>query len=286
MKQYLLLIAAITMANAAMAQITPAKTFQNLHVPDNPYTSSTIAYTEQTIGSDVEFTILNDELEPGRTITMRNVVIPDGDYDVYNRIVKVLGRHTRNDEIHDEDYAFTQTLFNNDDKLEFIVATINSEYNITQIEVVSEDGTVLATIPNPFTKAPSSAFLSVFELGENKYLTWNYEEYKYNTGDPVVCYKITNTSNSLTLQKMPASFAYPNPVSRNQMFTIQLENPVMESGSYVQITDLTGKIVSRHKIENQQNEVTVPVQYLASGQYIYSVVSNEKVQERGKVVVK
>lgn len=299
----LLSIFLIGVLNNANAQLNPTETFPgyvergigNGFAISNFYTySNSLAYSIEIQGADIEFSLYNDELSLDRTIKLKDVfeTLDYGDYK--EGASRLLGIENPYDGqgLYEHDLLFTQTFFNDDEKLEFIIATHEKKndggysfYIVKTLDIVSEDGSILATIPNPFPDKMQYTYLETFQLNDNKYLV--LMSYRDNYSCDYACYKINNIGgSSLSVQQVPASFAFPNPVSRHQMITISMADTQLPAGSYVKVTDMTGKEVVRQQIQQGSENVLISGNRFSGGQYIYTVVANGQIIDKGKLLVK
>jgi len=231
--------------------------------------------------------LLDDDFEEVRTITLNNVMFFRDDYydrPLYRYLVPLANRE--ND--FSRNTLFTQTLFNDDEKLEFIVATVQDGV-VTKYEIISEDGTVLKTLPQENKWEYWMGDFSVHVIGSTKYLAIFGDD--YDSGSYIYYfYKIsnstTNGSSNVSLEPMPKNFAFPNPVKSNQSLTIQLSSTTtLSSESYVEMVSLNGSAVSRQPAKIFDNQISVSTRGISSGQYIYNVVSEGKIIDSGKILV-
>jgi ELWxxDGT repeat protein len=82
-----------------------------------------------------------------------------------------------------------------------------------------------------------------------------------------------------------ASLVYPNPVSSKATISFTLKQ---NAELNIQLTDMQGRVVYAAEIKQHspgRNEIKIPVQQLATGGYIYSVVNSEgEIVCRGKLI--
>ena len=110
-------------------------------------------------------------------------------------------------------------------------------------------------------------------------------------GRMITDYKIsnstTNGSSNVSIESTPKNFAFPNPVRFNQSLTIQLSSStILSSESYVEMVSLNGSVVSRQPAKTFDNQISVSTRGMSSGQYIYNVISEGKIVDSGKIIVR
>lgn len=249
--------------------------------------SEKIMYYCTVESNDLRYNILNENLSV------------EEDFIIYNgndRILKIAGP-VESGNLYETSHPFTQTLFNNDDNFEFLVLNIieseNSDgYTVKYYKSVSivssgKDGVgsnsrVIATIPLPFNGEPVSAY--TFQIKEFTYLVF-YTEYD-NKKLGYACYKIIKDgSSTVELEEASKSLIFPNPVEKGQTLTMIMDKSKITSNSFLQITNLDGKTVNIQKINADSETVSIPSN-ISSGQYVYSVISNSKIIDTGKIIVK
>jgi|GEM_PF-2022265 len=262
------------------------------------YNKSGLMYEDRRTENSLTITLFNDELEEERTVTLNNVITNYGDENLPRGEYKVLvGLTSANDyrfSFPSGRAPFTQTLFNDDEKLEFIVSTIrvdeNNEGLVIKHEIISEDGTVLATLLPETGRVYRYFDFFVNVIGNIKYLVGYSNDRNRDVSD-YSYYKISNTttngSSNISIEPMPKNFAFPNPVKSNQSLTIQLSSTTtLSSESYVEMVSLNGSVVSRQPAKIFDNQISVSTRGISSGQYIYNVVSEGKIVDSGKIIVR
>jgi len=292
MKVKVLFIAVICgsfMLQSAYAQVTPLfKTIENFGIEDfytyNKYLPVIMKEYEESYYNDYdltyktykyEFTILDDELSPIRSFAIN--------LDASTFLMDIF-KDRDGDGLFPDGAYLTQTFFNNDEKVEYVLREMDNGY-IKQLKIMSEDGTVLGVIPAPVSYHYDYD-LNAITLGNNKYLLW-ISDHVDGTYDAYV-YKITtNANNSISALRVSSDIlAFPNPVKQQERLTITLGNTELSAGSSVQIADMNGRIVIQKPIQTQEKEVDIPTRRLSHGQYIYTVISNGQPVDSGKLIVK
>lgn len=197
----------------------------------------------------------------------------------------------------------TQTLFNTDAKYEYIrykqVAytdrisnewdtdgdaipderEIRSGYENTGIEVVSEDGNVVAS----------------FDVGdtEGKYLIlWEGKRYLmlevYNEGNyKYQIYEINPNGNNITRVSSQAFMhILPAMPRKNTSVTVELGEESAKDGGQLMITDMAGRTVYRNTVAPGETKVQVPLRRMASGAYNVTLLNRGKKVESSKLIIR
>lgn len=305
MKKALLIALLAILACNTKAEIEPtAQFYGNMLFISNLHVKQPIPYSVNINNKDMEFTLYGDDLTSSRTVKLKNAIAvetwkPSDGEELEMRTSRIIPISDDRDYavIYEEDIPFTQTFFNDDEKLEFIRAKVKLKSNdyeasfyMDGIEVVSEDGTVLAEIESPYGQLHVSngqdlvkyGMLYTLVLGDNRYLIWMHEP----TYDQRVLtfYRISTNSNKLVLEKTTQSVVYPNPVKQSQPLTISIDEN--SNASHVIISDISGREVSRQPLERGNSEISVSTNRLSQGQYIYTIVSDDKPLDSGKIIIK
>lgn len=179
-------------------------------------------------------------------------------------------------------FFLTQTLFNNDDKFEF-VRFVEEGYKYTAFEVVNEDNEVLATI-----NSPADSYRSYPRI-----LKWNgkyyFGIYSY-TNDYTYfwdIYLIEKETNSVRkVNAAPLMSVMPALAERNSTVNVTLDAETVKNGGELIITDSNGRTVGRSHVEAGQTSVPVTTDRMGSG--IYNITLTEKGQkvENARIIVK
>ncbi len=179
-------------------------------------------------------------------------------------------------------FFLTQTLFNNDDKFEF-VRFVAEGYKYTAFEVVNEDNEVLATI-----NSPADSYRSYPRI-----LKWNgkyyFGIYSY-TNDYTYfwdIYLIEKETNSVRkVNAAPLMSVMPALAERNSTVNVTLDAETVKNGGELIITDSNGRTVGRSHVEAGQTSVPVTTDRMGSG--IYNITLTEKGQkvENARIIVK
>lgn len=289
-KIFTLALLATTLVANAQIDFNKVSDVKTLDVSANAYlTDKSIAFsTEQVNGKDMKFTIWADDFSVKKTFT-----IPDlGKFDSTNSYFEYLVTLYIESGYDIDEALLTQTFFNDDDAYEVLRPVLEKnpsgtypEYVVKGCEVVSENGDVLGEVPfELLTDDYTDAYLKVFSIGKANYVLYSHEvneDYVYSI------YRVSaSQSGSVSFEKVNNSFAFPNPVKRNDALTVHVSDLNLSDGSYVEISNLNGQVVNRQMVEPGKTEASISTRRLHSGQYIYSVISGGNVVESGKIIVK
>ena len=183
-------------------------------------------------------------------------------------------------------FFLTQTLFNNDDKFEFVRPVRKDEvykYKYSAFEIVNEDNEVLTTIYSP-TDSESSY---------PRILKWNDRYYFgiYSETEDYTCfwniYLIEKETSSVRkINAAPLMRAIPALAERNSTINVTLDAETAKNGGELIITDSNGRTVGRSHVEAGQTSVPVTTDRMGSG--VYNITLTEKGQkvENARIIVK
>ena len=178
----------------------------------------------------------------------------------------------------------TQTLFNDDEKFEYLIEPGSG--TPTELKVVSEDGTVLQTLKYPAGVEVYRDEIDLFVVGSNKYLRIG-ESVDENGNEYMNLYKINKDAKdpskvSIATAPMRVSVS-PRMASRNQDINVVAEgNGVRE----VIVTNAAGQVVYSTKVAAGENNVRISSRRLSSGLNVVSVKGADGKEENCKVIVK
>ena len=185
----------------------------------------------------------------------------------------------------------TQTLFNDDEKYEYIVSVPQKNqygYDYSAgLKIMSDDGSILQTIM--FPENVTGYFdtgIKLFIIGSSKYLEGgDYEDADEN--EYMNLYKINKDAKdpskvSIATAPMRVSVS-PRMASRNQDINVVAEgNGVRE----VIVTNAAGQVVYSTKVAAGENNVRISSRRLSSGLNVVSVKGADGKEENCKVIVK
>ena len=270
-------------------------------------------------------TLIAEKTEYGTTYTgewRKSLIESDYDYEdasdwIWDATImpfyvgKIMG------EVYEEDGIIaSQTLFNNDEKWEFLrpVFAEFADYDhyetreedrdgdgeidykqtkyrdkLKAYEVVSENGNVLTTITVPegeyyaplFINWDGETFFGIavekkIEEDEDDY----YEEY-------IAVYNIDKNASSVKkIAETPAMRVSPALANRNSTVNVTLDAETAKNGGELVITDSNGRAIARRRVEVGQTSVPVTTDRMSSG--VYNITLTEKGQkvENARIIVK
>lgn len=94
-------------------------------------------------------------------------------------------------------------------------------------------------------------------------------------------YLLTPLSTDMQVLNIPIS-VYPNPIPRNGTLNVDIDLPVNTADIYVEIVDLTGRIVRKKKISHSESSIAAPN---ATGVYIMRTLLDSQPISSIKIVV-
>ena len=262
------------------------------------FVANPFLYTITEGSKDYIVDIYNDELKKSDQFIVKNAVY-DREADVAYGIADFdLDELTGYDAYSGS--IWSQYLFNDDDKIEYIFCTFNKEktgnqstYSLQKAEVMNEDGAVLGTLPveainSYFGYGSAEITIELVQFGKNYYIRNEFET--NNSTDPgemvfnTTYWKINkSTEGSGVKFTKTASFKnYPNPVRQNETFTIEVGEEYITSSNFIELCDQSGRMIHRQAITSK--EVKIPTRRM-KGMYIYNIVSDGKSISTGKVIV-
>ena len=193
--------------------------------------------------------------------------------------------HVLNENSADYTIYLTQTLFNDDEKFEYLIEPGSG--TPTELKVVSEDGTVLQTLKFPAgVEVYRGDGIGLFVMGSNKYLRIG-KSVDENGNEYINLYKINKDAKdpskvSIATAPMRVSVS-PRMASRNQDINVVAEgNGVRE----VIVTNAAGQVVYSTKVAAGENNVRISSRRLSSGLNVVSVKGADGKEENCKVIVK
>ena len=183
----------------------------------------------------------------------------------------------------------TQTLFNDDEKYEYVVGISDesdSYGRISGFKIVSEDGAVLQTV-NFGMSAYSEPYIIGWGLG-NRYLAFEMIDKNDNDNEKYYLnlYKINKSADpsKVSVATAPVRISVsPRVAERSQDITVVAEG---EGIREVVVTDAAGRIVYSTKAAAGQQTVKINSRHLSSGLNVVSVKSADGKNENCKVIVK
>jgi hypothetical protein len=183
---------------------------------------------------------------------------------------------------------FTQTIFNNDDKIEYVRAVGEKSPwgimgNITKYEVVNEDNEVLFTIEG----SSNDSDLSIYRWHGKDYLF--HRMYSSSTDTDIVnVYAINKDGNESSISKvktMSGISAFPTLANRNNVVDVTIDEASAAEGGELVIVDNGGRVVAKLPFEPGQTTVPVRTSRMRTGVYNITLNNGAKI-ENARIIVK
>jgi len=242
MKKLLFSMAAFA-GSLAFGQITLEHTFPSTEQA-GIYSNETELYYYTQIDNNPSIKIYNSDFVLLKTV---NTTIPAG--------------YSRMNLYRDNDFDVSKHIFNADNKLEFLVY-FSGNSPVSKVRIINEDGEIIKDFPGTYYLEDAVIYhdpidninkIKLYNEG-----TGNTEIYALPTS--VLANKeITSTlKNKLT--------AFPIPAKT----TLKITNP-KNGNNKVSVFDTTGKLVLSQTFSSQEDLVSLNVENLAKGLYIYNI---------------
>jgi hypothetical protein len=238
--------------------------------------------------SDKQVTIYSNDFTPIKSFNMI-MGMENGlgfiDYD---------SDHHLNENLFIGEYpCLTQTLFNEDEKYEYLSFPSArtdkwGDYNIpvcNSFNVMSEDGSILQSVTFPDGYELSElVHAQIIKLNEEYYiLIADYNKEVFHV------YKI-NRKDTTAVEQVCAPIkvgAFPNLANRNQMITIQLSGEnAGNNPTNLQVVDMQGKVLNQQTIPAGQTNTTIPAHRLSNGMNLIKITQGSKTIGTEKVIIK
>ena len=216
--------------------------------------------------------------------------------------------------------CLTQTLFNEDDKYEYLSfpksdseivesnspdepicdncyedgETFTENKNFYSIpiyngfNVMSEDGNTLQSIsfPNGFQMI-ESVMAQIIQISDERYILCQGE---MNDNATLLIYKINRSSVGASVEQVCSPIkvgAFPSIANRNQMITIQLSGDnAGNNQTNLQVVDMQGKVLNQQTIPAGQISTTIPAHRLSNGMNLIKITQGSKTIGTEKVIIK
>lgn len=214
--------------------------------------------------------------------------------------------------------CLTQTLFNSDDKYEYLYFPhelseeydaghyVTPDYNnypsgtypehktfyqhplYKSFNVMSEDGTILQTVtfPNGFEMIEYIS-AQIIQISDERYILC---QGKMNDNATLLIYKLNRSSVGASVEQVCAPIkvsAFPSIANRSQTITIQLSGENADnSQTNLQVIDMQGKVLNQQTIPAGQTSTTIPANRLSNGMNLIKITQGSKNISTEKVIVK
>ena len=170
---------------------------------------------------------------------------------------------------------FTQTFFNDDDKLEYITRIRIEGEDYNRYEVVNEDNEVLFTI--------NGSGIELMHYNDRCYLA--VEDYH---NDQFVIYAINKNGGESSISKvktLPGLSASPVFANRNSVVDVTIDEAAAANGGELVIVDNSGRVVAKQQFEPGQTTVPVQTNRMRTGVYNITFNNGEKI-DNARIIVK
>ncbi|MBQ8452811.1 MAG: hypothetical protein IJ539_03420 [Prevotella sp.] len=218
---------------------------------------------------------------------MKDFVIFDENFEVIKRIstleVESVDFYDFDTFAHETQFYLSQTLFNNDEKFEYITLIENESGNCSGLQIRSETGEVLSTVT--FNNAFSWCNLQVFKIKSKMYLfvVGEVAEHEYLT----YIYRIDKeTSTVQKVKTVEGINIMPRMPKRHEVVTVELDD-VSDEAREIQVVNGAGQMVDRIIVPAGQKQVQLNSAHMSPGINIINVKgSDNKAASSQKIFVK
>lgn len=270
------------------------------------FVDSPMIYTENFVGDDCIVDFYDENLTISKTITLKNIKreknkynslqiakSKDGLYHILAQIdiTEILGYETPFPSQAD----FTQYLFNQDSKFEYIEVTCDypEDYSseegaftrgaIIKVEIKNEDGDVIGNLPPRCIEgAWDDLLIHIGKIGASYYIHSFIENDEGNRKESFWKLNLPKEGSGISASKVKSLNGYPNPVKKNEYFHIDLDSKLI-GNAHIEVWDAKGNLT--YKIPVTSNITKIPTTNL-NGMYIYKVTDNtNKENKTGKFIV-
>lgn len=219
----------------------------------------------------------------------------------YYRVYSVVGGN-----LLEKSELLTQTLFNDDDKFEYLYDTwdcvsvdsvaYDRDYDgerdsivvynrivYTGIELRQEDGTVLFRHEYAKQQETINYVIGVYDFGDKIYLSIAED------GSGYVFYSIEKSTSSVSkVKSLPGMLrAYPNPARSGEVLTMDLpEAGAADARRDVRVTSMDGRTMMRQQVGRGERQVQIPLRRMPAGVYNFTLTENGRVVENSRIVVR
>lgn len=220
-----------------------------------------------------------------------------------------------NSDFDERSAKISQTLFNDDDKYEFILPEMavfettyedwwdetheitfvtNYEHRVIGYKIVSEDGTILHKIILNEEKDPDMRCnANIMSIGEKNYLVIYIYYRASGTEDNIMVtrfYEIKKDSNGANIQKVRemsgSMIIRPTVANRDEQITITLNEENSNVARELIVTGVNGQLIERRDIPAGKNTVRISASMFSSGMYNFTLQKKGQIIDNGKVIVK
>lgn len=284
----LFLLFALTVSGMAMGQ-----TFVK-RLPYNYFTliSKVVSYQENphilAHYDEGAYAILDENFEVQKFIP----VIEDDKHELCNVYLYDLDSSCTDS----KDMIFTQTLFNTDEKFEYVIAVYEGkvagdEYNpwirrdYTGLEIKSESGETLSSITfdTPFIYYLRLQF---FKMGETIYLAVSGGAEDEGDSRPILVYRIDRESNSLQKVKdMQRLNIMPRMPKRHEMVTVEMDE-ISNVARKLVVVNAAGQVVDSVIVPAGSKQVQLSASRMSHGLNVIQLKDGTQTSNGYKIMVR
>ena len=215
---------------------------------------------------------------------MKDIVIFDENFEVIKRISTLEAKRV---EFYDFDtfaddnsFYLSQTLFNNDEKFEYITLIENKSGDYSGLQIRSETGDVLSTVT--FNKAYNYFDLQVFKMKSKVYLfvvaKGDYLTYIYRIDKETSTVQKVKTVEGINIM--------PRMPKRHEAVTVELDD-VSDEAREIQVVNGAGQMVDRIIVPAGQKQVQLNSAHMSPGINVINVKGTDnKAASSHKIFVK
>ena len=241
-----------------------------------------MAYTSTSLGDGLfNVKLYNEEFQELRSLNLNFGV--DSFYDTGLALYDI--EDSNFGEQISGGFSITQTLFNNDEKIEYVrrIYDSNDRSKVKAYTIVNEDDEVLATIDTPADNVLSSPRILKWS-DKHYFVIFSYTADYIPSLDIYLIEKETNSVRKVNAA--PLMSVMPALVERNSTVNVTLDAETVKNGGELIITDSNGRTVGRSYVEAGQTSVPVTTDRMGSG--VYNITLTEKGQkvENARIIVK
>ena len=180
--------------------------------------------------------------------------------------------------MHDDIYFYaTQTLFNDDDKYEYVIYSNNS------YQVINSDNEIVCTLDiTPDYYYPDE--LPLYRWGGKYY--FSHEDYAEDQGITTFYLYDRNAQSVKKVESAPMMTMMRQIAKKNETVEIVIAEEAVKDGGEIIVTDMGGRNVYSRDIKIGESKVLMPVRRLSSGVYNVSFVTKGKRIESSKLIVR
>lgn len=246
MKKLLLSVATIFATNSAIGQITLEHSFASQQ--------QVIKYSDATTLKYVTF-------------NGSQVIIYNADYSVFKTFsVTIPSNYSRAYLSTFEDFPFnvSKHVFNTDDKLEFFIFFDGSSWPTQNVIIYDEDGNIIKNFNDNYTYE----LVDIFHDNTTNTNKLKMGKYSVGTSNPTFDIYALPTSDLTTkeIQSKNKLSAFPIPTNK----ILNILNP-QNGANKIEVFDTSGKLIINKSFGNSDSKVSVEVENLPKGTYIYKV---------------